>query len=71
MRGQVQCWLVIGSDDSGGNPPFFVFQSKRSYEQRCREADEAEQALERLETMATATPKQTEKVNAPFCCLES
>ncbi|KAG9340718.1 hypothetical protein JZ751_020308 [Albula glossodonta] len=38
-----------------------TMESKKSYEQKCRDADEAEQALERLGTMATATPKQTEK----------
>lgn len=37
-----------------------LHQSKRSYEQRCREADEAEQSFER--TSATGNPKQTEKV---------
>ncbi|KAJ8252492.1 hypothetical protein COCON_G00218040 [Conger conger] len=38
-----------------------TMEFKRSYKQRCKEADEAEQAVERLGTMATATPKQTEK----------
>ncbi|OWK51620.1 Proline-serine-threonine phosphatase-interacting protein 1 [Lonchura striata] len=35
-------------------------QSKKSYEQKCREADEAEQSFER--TSAAGNPKQTEKV---------
>lgn len=38
-------------------------QSKKSYEQRCREADEAKLTAERLGTAPTATPKQIEKVN--------
>ncbi|KAJ8248777.1 hypothetical protein GJAV_G00227620 [Gymnothorax javanicus] len=38
-----------------------TMESKRSYEQKCKDADEAEQAVERLGTMATATPKQTDK----------
>ncbi|XP_071388241.1 proline-serine-threonine phosphatase-interacting protein 1a [Centroberyx affinis] len=40
-----------------------TIESKRSYEQRCREADEAEQAAEKMESAATATPKQTEKLH--------
>ncbi|KAK0151691.1 Proline-serine-threonine phosphatase-interacting protein 1 [Merluccius polli] len=39
-----------------------TFESKRSYEQRCREADEAEQVADRAGNAATATPKQTEKL---------
>lgn len=45
---------------------FFFFsetQSKKSYEQRCKEADEAEQTAERLGAAPSATPKQIEKVN--------
>ncbi|KAG7473413.1 hypothetical protein MATL_G00095620 [Megalops atlanticus] len=38
-----------------------TMESKRSYEQRCKEADEAEQAVEKLNTMANVTPKQSEK----------
>lgn len=41
----------------------FPSQSKRSYEQRCREADEAEQTAEKMGNTPTATPKQIEKVN--------
>ncbi|XP_056137494.1 proline-serine-threonine phosphatase-interacting protein 1a isoform X2 [Lampris incognitus] len=37
-------------------------ESRRVYEQRCREADEAEQSAEKLSSTATATPKQTEKL---------
>ncbi|KAG9273578.1 proline-serine-threonine phosphatase-interacting protein 1 [Astyanax mexicanus] len=37
-----------------------TIESKRSYEQRCREADEAEQAAEKINN--TTTPKQAEKV---------
>ncbi|KAJ8417336.1 hypothetical protein AAFF_G00285630 [Aldrovandia affinis] len=49
-----------------------TMESKRSYEQRCREADEAEQAVEKLGTMATATPKQTEKAqNKAKLCKET
>ncbi|KAF2977872.1 hypothetical protein EK904_007840 [Melospiza melodia maxima] len=36
-----------------------TMESKRSYEQKCREADEAEQSFER--TSAAGNPKQTEK----------
>ena len=41
------------------------FQSKKSYEQRCKEADEAKQAAVKIgnAAAATATPKQTEKVH--------
>ncbi|KAG5839665.1 hypothetical protein ANANG_G00207350 [Anguilla anguilla] len=49
-----------------------TMESKRSYEQKCREADEAEQAVERLGTMATATPKQIEKAqNKAKLCRET
>lgn len=42
---------------------FLLLQSKRSYEQRCKEADEAEQTAEKMGNTPTATPKQIEKVN--------
>ncbi|XP_044047998.1 proline-serine-threonine phosphatase-interacting protein 1a isoform X2 [Siniperca chuatsi] len=38
-----------------------TIESKRSYEQRCKEADEAEQISEKMGP--TATPKQIEKMN--------
>ncbi|KAA8590108.1 hypothetical protein FQN60_014042, partial [Etheostoma spectabile] len=38
-----------------------TIDSKRSYEQRCREADEAEQIAEKMANAPTATPKQIEK----------
>ncbi|KAL0968287.1 hypothetical protein UPYG_G00264850 [Umbra pygmaea] len=37
-------------------------ESKRSYEQRCREADEAEQSADRMSSAPTTTPKQTERM---------
>ncbi|XP_029952865.1 proline-serine-threonine phosphatase-interacting protein 1a [Salarias fasciatus] len=40
-----------------------TIESKKSYEQRCREADEAEQMAEKLGDTPTATPKQIEKLN--------
>ncbi|XP_075945203.1 proline-serine-threonine phosphatase-interacting protein 1a isoform X1 [Anarhichas minor] len=40
-----------------------TIDSKKSYEQRCREADEAEQNAEKMANAPTATPKQTEKMN--------
>ncbi|XP_043980180.1 proline-serine-threonine phosphatase-interacting protein 1a isoform X2 [Gambusia affinis] len=40
-----------------------TIDSKKSYEQRCREADEAKQMAERLGNTPTATPKQIEKMN--------
>uniref|UniRef100_A0A1A7X6P3 Proline-serine-threonine phosphatase interacting protein 1a n=2 Tax=Iconisemion striatum TaxID=60296 RepID=A0A1A7X6P3_9TELE len=40
-----------------------TIESKKSYEQRCREADEAEQTAERMGNAPTATPKQIEKIN--------
>lgn len=40
-----------------------TIESKRSYEQRCREADEAEQTAEKMGSSPTATPKQIEKMN--------
>uniref|UniRef100_A0A673LN07 Proline-serine-threonine phosphatase-interacting protein 1-like n=1 Tax=Sinocyclocheilus rhinocerous TaxID=307959 RepID=A0A673LN07_9TELE len=46
------------------NPVSSCFsQSKRTYEQRCKEADEAELAAEKLNSTSTVTPKQSEKVN--------
>uniref|UniRef100_A0A8C6TGM8 Proline-serine-threonine phosphatase interacting protein 1a n=1 Tax=Neogobius melanostomus TaxID=47308 RepID=A0A8C6TGM8_9GOBI len=41
------------------------FQSKKSYELRCRDADEAEQTAEKITNTSTATPKVTEKVMLP------
>ncbi|XP_051953167.1 proline-serine-threonine phosphatase-interacting protein 1-like [Xyrauchen texanus] len=38
-----------------------TMESKRTYEQRCREADEAELAAEKLNITPTVTPKQSEK----------
>ncbi|CAG5958014.1 unnamed protein product [Menidia menidia] len=40
-----------------------AIDSKRSYEQRCKEADDAEQTADRLGNAPTATPKQIEKLN--------
>ncbi|XP_074489054.1 proline-serine-threonine phosphatase-interacting protein 1a [Sebastes fasciatus] len=40
-----------------------TIESKKSYDQRCREADEAEQTAEKMGNTPTATPKQTEKMN--------
>ncbi|XP_056242875.1 proline-serine-threonine phosphatase-interacting protein 1a [Seriola aureovittata] len=40
-----------------------TIESKKSYEQRCREADEAEQTAEKMGNTPTATPKQIEKMN--------
>ncbi|KAM6926576.1 proline-serine-threonine phosphatase-interacting protein 1a [Lycodopsis pacificus] len=40
-----------------------TIDSKKSYEQRCREADEAEQNAEKMANAPTATPKQAEKMN--------
>lgn len=40
-----------------------TIDSKRSYEQRCKEADEAEQTAEKMGNTPTATPKQIEKMN--------
>ncbi|XP_016344139.1 proline-serine-threonine phosphatase-interacting protein 1a isoform X2 [Sinocyclocheilus anshuiensis] len=39
-----------------------TMESKRMYEQRCKEADEAELATEKLNSTPTVTPKQSEKV---------
>ncbi|XP_068595130.1 proline-serine-threonine phosphatase-interacting protein 1a [Brachionichthys hirsutus] len=39
-----------------------TIDSKRSYEQQCREADEAEQTAEKRNSTLTATPKQIEKM---------
>uniref|UniRef100_A0A673CM88 Proline-serine-threonine phosphatase-interacting protein 1-like n=1 Tax=Sphaeramia orbicularis TaxID=375764 RepID=A0A673CM88_9TELE len=38
-----------------------TIESKRSYEQRCRDADEAEQNAEKMGNTSTATPKLIEK----------
>ncbi|KAM9854407.1 proline-serine-threonine phosphatase-interacting protein 1a isoform 2-T2 [Aulostomus maculatus] len=40
-----------------------TIESEKSYEQRCREADEAEQTAEKISNTSTATPKQIEKLN--------
>ncbi|GAA6225530.1 proline-serine-threonine phosphatase-interacting protein 1 [Lates japonicus] len=40
-----------------------TIESKKSYEQRCKEADEAEQTAEKMGNAPTATPKQIEKMN--------
>nr|XP_046207145.1 proline-serine-threonine phosphatase-interacting protein 1-like [Oncorhynchus gorbuscha] len=40
-----------------------TMESKRTYDQRCREADEAEQVAERMISVATTTPKQAERVH--------
>ncbi|XP_029290665.1 proline-serine-threonine phosphatase-interacting protein 1a [Cottoperca gobio] len=40
-----------------------TIDSQRSYEQRCKEADEAELASEKMGSTPTATPKQIEKMN--------
>lgn len=39
-----------------------TMDSKRSYEQRCREADEAEMTAEKLNNTPTVTPKQSERI---------
>ncbi|XP_066503531.1 proline-serine-threonine phosphatase-interacting protein 1b isoform X2 [Hoplias malabaricus] len=46
-----------------------TMESKKSYEQRCREADEAEQAVEKKSHPVSTPPKQTEKFmnRARFC----
>ncbi|XP_048024894.1 proline-serine-threonine phosphatase-interacting protein 1a isoform X1 [Megalobrama amblycephala] len=38
-----------------------TMESKRTYEQRCKEADEAELAIEKLNSTPNVTPKQSEK----------
>uniref|UniRef100_H3CSI0 Proline-serine-threonine phosphatase interacting protein 1a n=1 Tax=Tetraodon nigroviridis TaxID=99883 RepID=H3CSI0_TETNG len=40
-----------------------TIDSKKSYEQRCREADETDQMAEKLSNTPTVTPKQTDKMN--------
>ncbi|XP_018618759.2 proline-serine-threonine phosphatase-interacting protein 1-like [Scleropages formosus] len=40
-----------------------TMEAKKLYEQRCREADEAEQAAERVNNTTSVTPKQAEKVH--------
>ncbi|XP_023143542.1 proline-serine-threonine phosphatase-interacting protein 1a [Amphiprion ocellaris] len=40
-----------------------TIESKRSYEQRCKEADDAEQTAEKTGNTPTSTPKQIEKMN--------
>ncbi|XP_077424384.1 proline-serine-threonine phosphatase-interacting protein 1a isoform X3 [Vanacampus margaritifer] len=39
-----------------------TINSERQYEQRCREADEAEQTADRMSNASTATPKHIEKM---------
>ncbi|XP_023672822.2 proline-serine-threonine phosphatase-interacting protein 1-like [Paramormyrops kingsleyae] len=41
-----------------------TMESKKIYEQRCREADEAEQTVERVEGTSSATSRQTGKVHS-------
>uniref|UniRef100_A0A671PV48 Proline-serine-threonine phosphatase interacting protein 1b n=1 Tax=Sinocyclocheilus anshuiensis TaxID=1608454 RepID=A0A671PV48_9TELE len=40
----------------------FIWSSKRLYEQRCKEAEEAEQAVGKKTNVATSTHRQSEKV---------
>ncbi|XP_053283751.1 proline-serine-threonine phosphatase-interacting protein 1a isoform X1 [Pleuronectes platessa] len=40
-----------------------TIESKKCYEQRCREADEAEQTAQKMGSAPTTTPKQIEKMN--------
>uniref|UniRef100_A0A9J8A6E3 Proline-serine-threonine phosphatase interacting protein 1a n=1 Tax=Cyprinus carpio carpio TaxID=630221 RepID=A0A9J8A6E3_CYPCA len=47
-----------------------TMESKRTYEQRCKEADEAELAAEKLNSTPTVTPKQSEKVKCGSLWLE-
>ncbi|XP_034032399.1 proline-serine-threonine phosphatase-interacting protein 1a isoform X2 [Thalassophryne amazonica] len=39
-----------------------TIESKKAYDQRCREADEADQGAEKMSSISTATPKQIEKM---------
>ncbi|XP_056622737.1 proline-serine-threonine phosphatase-interacting protein 1a isoform X1 [Triplophysa dalaica] len=39
-----------------------TMDSKRTYDQRCREADEAEMTAEKLNSTPTVTPKQSERI---------
>ncbi|KAG7468225.1 hypothetical protein MATL_G00140570 [Megalops atlanticus] len=49
-----------------------TMESKKFYEQKCREADEAEQAAERVNSTTSVTPKQCEKVqNKARLCRDS
>ncbi|XP_076842153.1 proline-serine-threonine phosphatase-interacting protein 1a [Brachyhypopomus gauderio] len=41
-----------------------TMESKRSYEQRCREADDAEQTAEKIHNSSATAPKQAEKIQA-------
>ncbi|XP_029008527.1 proline-serine-threonine phosphatase-interacting protein 1a [Betta splendens] len=43
-----------------------TIDSKKAYELRCREADEAEQAAERMESAQTSTPKQSDKAKTKY-----
>nr|XP_020466710.1 proline-serine-threonine phosphatase-interacting protein 1 [Monopterus albus] len=40
-----------------------TIESKKTYEQRCREADDTEQMAEKMGNTQNVTPKQTEKLN--------
>ncbi|KAM9814931.1 proline-serine-threonine phosphatase-interacting protein 1a isoform 2-T2 [Syngnathus typhle] len=49
-----------------------TIDSERHYEQRCREADEAEQTADKMRNASTATPKQIEKLsNKSKMCREA
>nr|XP_057930763.1 proline-serine-threonine phosphatase-interacting protein 1a [Doryrhamphus excisus] len=41
-----------------------TIESEKHYEQRCREADEAEQAADKMSNTSTATPKQMDKLSS-------
>ncbi|XP_054633193.1 proline-serine-threonine phosphatase-interacting protein 1a isoform X2 [Dunckerocampus dactyliophorus] len=41
-----------------------TIESERYYEQRCREADEAEQTADKMSNTSTATPKQMDKLSS-------
>lgn len=43
-----------------------TMDSKRTYEQRCRDADEAEQTADKMGGAPTATPKMIEKMKTKF-----
>ncbi|XP_077568263.1 proline-serine-threonine phosphatase-interacting protein 1a [Stigmatopora nigra] len=40
-----------------------TIDSEKNYEQRCRDADEAEQTVDKMSNASTATPKQIEKLS--------
>jgi hypothetical protein len=71
----IDCYIKHDSTDHCGcfnddslNVSSVHLQSKKSYEQKCKEADEAEQLADRS-TTATTT-KQSEKVTPPPQTLE-